>query len=76
MPRPVPSEKPLIAAPSFADLVEKVRPAVVSVKVKIETASMTDDEMSDGARRTAACRMSAELSPDDPLYRFFQRSAA
>src|SRR4051812_47091360 len=45
---------PGVAAPaSFADVVERVRPAVVSVKVKVETAGMTgpgisDEEDSDG----------------------------
>ena len=33
--------------PSFSDTVEKVRPAVFSVKVKVENAAMGDDE--DGA---------------------------
>jgi serine protease Do len=44
---------PLAAAPgqgspaSFADIVEKVRPAVVSVKVKVETAAMNGPGISD-----------------------------
>jgi serine protease Do len=35
---------PVAAQLSFADLIEKVRPAVVSVKVKIENVAMTDGE--------------------------------
>ncbi|MFO1149261.1 MAG: Do family serine endopeptidase [Alsobacter sp.] len=34
-------------APSFADIVEKVRPAVVSVKVKVETAAMNGPGIAD-----------------------------
>jgi serine protease Do len=39
---------PVAAQLSFADLIEKVRPAVVSVKVKIENVAMTDEEDGDG----------------------------
>jgi len=57
----------LLAAPagpaSFADVVERVKGAVVAIKVKaVETASLTG-EGEDGP----------ELSPDDPLYHFFKR---
>ncbi len=39
---------PGVAAPaSFADVVERVRPAVVSVKVKVETAGMNGPGISD-----------------------------
>ncbi|MDQ0469735.1 Do family serine endopeptidase [Labrys wisconsinensis] len=45
---------------SFADVVEKVRPAVVSVKVKTVTA----ENMSDTG---------PSISPDDPMFRFFKQ---
>jgi len=46
---------------SFADVVERVKGAVVAIKVKsVETAQSEGDE-------------APELSPDDPLYRFFKR---
>ncbi len=35
---------PIQGAPSFADVIEKVKPAVVSVRVKIQNAAVTDDE--------------------------------
>jgi serine protease Do len=70
----VSSDKPLIAAPSFADLVEKVRPAVVSVKVKIETASMTDDgEMSEDGPRGGGMPNFGDLPDDHPLKKFFKQ---
>ncbi len=48
---------------SFADVVDRVRGAVVSIKVKIaETADAADSD--DGPQ---------QLSPDDPLERFFRR---
>ncbi|MGP8231608.1 MAG: Do family serine endopeptidase [Methylovirgula sp.] len=48
---------------SFADVVDRVRGAVVSIKVKIaETADAGDSD--DGPQ---------QLSPDDPLERFFRR---
>jgi len=45
---------------SFANIVDKVRPAVVSVKVKtVSTENMSDD--------------GSGLSPDDPMFRFFKQ---
>ena len=38
-----------LAMPSFADIVAKVRPAVVSVKVKIEAANMNEEDGPDFA---------------------------
>ena len=46
---------------SFADVVGRVRGAVVSIKVKIND---TDEAMNNQV---------PQLSPDDPLYRFFKR---
>jgi serine protease Do len=39
---------PNMAQMSFADLIEKVRPAVVAVKIKIENTAMPDEEETDG----------------------------
>lgn len=36
--------QPVAAAPSFADVIEKVKPAVVSVRVKVQNASARDDD--------------------------------
>ena len=51
--------------PSFADVVEKVRPAVVSVKVKVEAASDTSDDM--------GSMMIPDLPPGHPLEKFFRQ---
>jgi serine protease Do len=51
-----------VSAFSFADVVDHVRGAVVSIKVKIAETADTEDD-SDGP----------QLSPDDPLERFFRR---
>jgi serine protease Do len=51
--------------PSFADIVAKVRPAVVSVKVKIEAAAMSDEDMPDLAI--------PDLPPGHPLEKFFRQ---
>jgi serine protease Do len=48
---------------SFANVVDKVRPAVVSVKVKTVTAETMSDDGSDGPG----------ISPDDPMFRFFKQ---
>jgi serine protease Do len=47
---------------SFADVVDHVRNAVVSIKVKIAETADTEDSEDDGP----------QLSPDDPLERFFR----
>jgi serine protease Do len=70
--RPAHAEGPMtgqmLAAPSgpasFADVVDRVKGAVVAIKVKaVETASPLGGDGEDGP----------ELSPDDPLYYFFKR---
>ncbi len=53
---------------SFADVVEHVRTAVVSVKVKM--AESTDAEDSDGDNNTPQM---PQLKPGDPLERFFKQ---
>jgi len=51
---------------SFADLVTKVKPAVISVRVKIdETAKMSDMNQDD--------EESTPLTPDSPMQKFFQQ---
>lgn len=53
-------------APSFSDTVEKVRPAVFSVKVKVETAAMGDD-----GDQTGGMQM-PDLPEGHPLEKFFR----
>lgn len=53
-----------VSPPSFADVVERVKPAVVAIKVK----GVEVDEGGGGLSE-----MSPDLSPDDPMYRFFKR---
>ena len=48
---------------SFADVVDHVRNAVVSIKVKISEVADTDESDEGGP----------QLSPDDPLEKFFRR---
>jgi serine protease Do len=47
---------------SFADVVERVKPAVVAIKVKA-----VDDQQGGGVFEMP------DVSPDDPMYRFFKR---
>ena len=54
--------------PSFSDTVEKVRPAVFSVKVKVENAAMGDDE--DGA---GGGMQMPDLPEGHPLEKFFRQ---
>ena len=57
---------------SFADVVDHVRSAVVSVKVKVtETAENTDSE-GEGANGNGQQQM-PQLKPGDPLERFFKQ---
>lgn len=51
--------------PSFADIVAKVRPAVVSVKVKLEQAAMKGEDGQDFAI--------PDLPPGHPLEKFFRQ---
>ncbi len=56
---PLPASGPA----SFADIVDRVEPAVVSVKVKVLDADATDADNPQGF---------PELSPNSPFYRFFR----
>src|SRR3954466_6575985 len=61
----VPATQPM---PSFADVVEKVKPAVVSVRVK---ANMVADRSDDGDEAEAFGP--PDLPPGSPMERFFRR---
>src|SRR5271168_1351790 len=52
---------------SFADVVDRVKPAVVSVKVKLSDADQVDDEDSDGAPQGMP-----DIPKNSPFYHFFR----
>ncbi len=54
--------QPAAGPASFADIVDRVRPAVVSVKVKLSDVGQSDEEDSQGL---------PDFAPNSPLYRFF-----
>jgi serine protease Do len=64
------AEAPAAHAPagpaSFADVVDRVKPAVVSVKVKLTDADPVDDDDSDAAPGMP------EIPKNSPFYRFFR----
>ena len=64
------AEAPAVQAPagpsSFADVVDRVKPAVVSVKVKLSDADQVDDEDSDGIPGMP------DVPKNSPFYRFFR----
>ena len=66
-PQPAPSQ---IAPGSFADVVDRVSPAVVSVKVKITESDDSAD--ADSGNSSPVPRM-PNIPKDDPLYRFFKQ---
>src|SRR5579864_2896597 len=51
---------------SFADVVDRVKPAVVSVKVKLSDADQVDDEDSDGVPGMP------DIPKNSPFYHFFR----
>jgi serine protease Do len=55
--------QPAAGPGSFADIVDRVKPAVVSVKVKLSDADLSSDEMPQGL---------PDFPPDSPFYRFFR----
>jgi serine protease Do len=57
-------DKPVQAAPSFAEVVERVKPAVVSVRVRTENVADRGDSPSSGM---------PGLDDNDPLREFFRR---
>jgi serine protease Do len=64
------TQAPAVQAPagpaSFADVVDRVKPAVVSVKVKLSDADQVDDEDSDAAPGLP------DIPKNSPFYRFFR----
>jgi serine protease Do len=64
------AEAPAFHAPagpaSFADVVDRVKPAVVSVKVKLSDADQVDDDDSDAAPGLP------DIPKNSPFYRFFR----
>ena len=55
--------QPASGPASFADIVDRVKPAVVSVKVKLSNADTSDDEDFQGM---------PDFPPNSPFYRFFR----
>src|ERR1700727_3024515 len=66
------AEAPAVQAPagpaSFADVVDRVKPAVVSVKVKLSDADQVDDEDSD----SDAIPGLPDIPKNSPFYHFFR----
>ncbi len=59
--------------PSFADVVQKVSPAVVSVRVKAKVEPASDDGMSGGDQDGSQMPFGFDQLPDDhPMKRFFR----
>jgi serine protease Do len=56
--------QPAAGPASFADVVDRVRPAVVSVKVKMSAVDQSDDEGSDNGL--------PDFPPNSPFYHFFR----
>jgi serine protease Do len=70
---PLRLEQPL-AIPSFADVVEKVKPAVVSVRVRTENVQVSDETPEPNRRGGNNRQFSMpDLDPSHPLYEFFRR---
>ncbi|MBJ6126176.1 trypsin-like peptidase domain-containing protein [Microvirga splendida] len=58
--------QPVQSAPAFADVIERVKPAVVSVKVKVQNVADRDDD--DGQQFSMP-----DLPPGHPMERFFRQ---
>jgi len=59
--------QPVQGVPSFADVIERVKPAVVAVKVKVQNVASRDD---DGEGRQFSM---PDLPPGHPMERFFRQ---
>lgn len=59
--------QPVQGTPSFADVIERVKPAVVSVKVKVQNVADRDDD-EDGQQFSMP-----DLPPGHPMERFFRQ---
>ncbi|MBM6581402.1 trypsin-like peptidase domain-containing protein [Microvirga sp. BT689] len=60
--------QPLQAAPSFADVIDQVKPAVVAVKVKVQNVADRNDGDDDGQQFSMP-----DLPPGHPMERFFRQ---
>ena len=58
--------QPVTGVPAFADVVERVKPAVVAVKVKVQNAADRDE--GDGQQFSMP-----DLPPGHPMERFFRQ---
>ncbi|MGO4388839.1 S1C family serine protease [Microvirga sp. 2YAF29] len=58
--------QPVQGLPSFADMIDKVKPAVVAVKVKVQNVASRDDE---GAQQFSV----PDFPPGSPMERFFRQ---
>jgi serine protease Do len=56
---------PAVTMPSFADIIDRVKPAVVSVRVKVQTVAARDGDRSEPFA-------APDLPPGHPLERFFR----
>jgi serine protease Do len=60
--------QPVQGMPSFADVIDRVKPAVVSVKVKVQNVASRDSDDEDGPQFSMP-----DLPPGHPLERFFRQ---
>ena len=73
MPNPAHAElrsmsQPMQAMPSFADMIDRVKPAVVSVKVKVQNVAAQDSDDEDGQQFSMP-----DFPPGSPMERFFRQ---
>ncbi|MGI9423613.1 MAG: Do family serine endopeptidase [Hyphomicrobiaceae bacterium] len=67
------SQAPVAGAPlTFADIVEKVKPAVVSIRVSSGSARLADRSQNRGSRPRGNGAPFPDLPPDHPLNEFFK----
>ena len=60
--------QPVQGAPSFADVIDRVKPAVVAVKVKVQNVADRNDDDEDGQQFSMP-----DLPPGHPMERFFRQ---
>ncbi|MFL5025506.1 MAG: S1C family serine protease [Microvirga sp.] len=63
------STQPVQAVPSFADVIDRVKPAVVSVRVKVQNVASRNDSDDDSGQQFSI----PDLPPGHPLERFFRQ---
>jgi serine protease Do len=66
------STQPVQIVPSFADVIDRVKPAVVSVRVKVQNVASRDNDSSDDDNGGQQFSM-PDLPPGSPLERFFRQ---